>query len=138
MKTKLFYSPYKKTPAQGLSSIRIHIENSEALDIFGVNNENIDFFEKNLPLKIYQKGNQLIIQGNNKNIDILKSAINLTISEKKMNKNNKYKPIILISVAIAAKRENKKRYLSLSLSKNLKQKNKANIEKDIKIISLQL
>jgi phosphate starvation-inducible PhoH-like protein len=104
LKTKLFYSPYKKTPAQGLSSIRIHIENSEALDIFGVNNENIDFFEKNLPLKIYQKGNQLIIQGNNKNIDILKSAINLTISEKKMNKNKNHN--------INSMQENLKMYIS--------------------------
>ena len=35
----------------------------------------IDFFEKNLLLKIHQKGNQLAVQGNKKNIDILKGVI---------------------------------------------------------------
>ena len=86
MKNKLLNNTIKKTTAQGLSSTVINIENSEVLDIFGINNENIDFFEKNLPLKIYQKGNQLILQGNKKNIEILKSAINQTISDKKMKK----------------------------------------------------
>lgn len=86
MKNKLFNNTNKKTPIQGLSSTVINIENSEALDIFGVNNENVDFFKKNLPLKIYQKGNQLTVKGNKKNIDILKSAINQTIKEKRMDK----------------------------------------------------
>ncbi len=86
MKNKLINNTNKKTPIQGLSSTVINIENSEALDIFGVNNENVDFFKKNLPLKIYQKGNQLTVKGNKKNIDILKSAINQTIKEKKMDK----------------------------------------------------
>ena len=86
MKNKLFNNTNKKTPIQGLSSAVINIENSEALDIFGVNNENVDFFKKNLPLKIYQKGNQLTVKGNKKNIDILKSAINQTIKEKRMDK----------------------------------------------------
>ena len=86
MKNKLFNNTNKKTPIQGLSSTVINIENSEALDIFGVNNENVDFFKKNLPLKIYQKGNQLTVKGNKKNIDILKSAINQTIKEKSMDK----------------------------------------------------
>ena len=86
MTNKLSHKTNKTNSIQGLSSAIIKIENSEALDIFGVNNENIDFFEKNLPLKIYQKGNQLVIQGNKKNIDILKNAITQTISEKKTNK----------------------------------------------------
>ena len=86
MKNKLFNNTNKKTPIQGSSSTVINIENSEALDIFGVNNENVDFFKKNLPLKIYQKGNQLTVKGNKKNIDILKSAINQTIKEKRMDK----------------------------------------------------
>ncbi len=86
MKNKLINNTNKKTPIQGLSSTVINIENSEALDIFGVNNENVDFFKKNLPLKIYQKGNQLTVKGNKKNIDILKSAINQTIKEKRMDK----------------------------------------------------
>ncbi len=86
MKNKLINNTHKKNSVQGLHSAVIQIENSDTLDIFGVNNENIDFFEKNLPLKIYQKGNQLTIQGNKKNIDILRSSISKTISEKKMKK----------------------------------------------------
>ena len=85
MKNKLSNSNYKKIPEQGLSSLIINIDNSEVLDIFGINNENIDFFEKNLPLKVYQKGNQLTIHGNKKNIFILKNAITQTLNEKKMN-----------------------------------------------------
>ena len=90
MKNKLLNSTYSENSIQGLSSTVITIENSEALDIFGVNNKNIEFFKKKLPLKIYQKGNQLIIQGNKKNRDILKKAINRTINDKKLNKKIKY------------------------------------------------
>ena len=70
MKNKSLNNTNKKTPVKGLSSTVINIENSLVLDIFGVNNENIDFFEKCLPLKIFQKGNQLTIQGNKKNTEI--------------------------------------------------------------------
>ena len=90
MKNKLLNSTYSENSIQGLSSTVITIENSEALDIFGVNNKNIEFFKKKLPLKICQKGNQLIIQGNKKNRDILKKAINRTINDKKLNKKIKY------------------------------------------------
>tara|TARA_B000000532_G_scaffold242693_1_gene237236 strand:+ start:318 stop:1334 length:1017 start_codon:yes stop_codon:yes gene_type:complete len=83
LKNKLSDNTYKKPAAQGLSSTVINIDNTEVLDIFGVNNENINFFEKSLPVKIFQKGNQLTIQGNKKNINILKSAIAQTIREKK-------------------------------------------------------
>ena len=83
MKNKLSNNTYKKPAVQGLSSTIINIDNTEVLDIFGVNNENINFFEKSLPVKIFQKGNQLTIQGNKKNINILKSAIAQTIREKK-------------------------------------------------------
>ena len=55
MRNKLPNNSHKKPPVQGLASTVINIENSEVLNIFGVNNENIDFFERNLPLKIYQK-----------------------------------------------------------------------------------
>ena len=83
MKNKLSNNTYKKPAVQGSSSTIINIDNTEVLDIFGVNNENINFFEKSLPVKIFQKGNQLTIQGNKKNINILKSAIAQTIREKK-------------------------------------------------------
>ena len=104
MKNKSLNNTNKKTPVKGLSSTVINIENSLVLDIFGVNNENIDFFEKCLPLKIFQKGNQLTIQGNKKNTEILKSAINQTISEKRMNK--------LVNSNINSMRENLKMYIS--------------------------
>ena len=64
MKNKLLNNTDKKTSLQGINSTVINIDNSEVLDIFGINNENIEFFENNLPLKIFQKGNQLIIHGN--------------------------------------------------------------------------
>ncbi len=90
MRNKLPNNSHKKPPPNGLSTTVINIENSDVLEIFGVNNDNLDFFEKNLPIKIYQKGNQLIIQGTKKNTDILKKAIAQTISEKKDNKTNNY------------------------------------------------
>ena len=104
MKNKLSNKTYKKPLIQGIDSTVINIDNSDVLEIFGINNQNIDFFEKKLPLKIYQKGNQLIIQGNKKNADILKNAIAQTISEKKMNK--KY------NTNINVMQENLKMYMS--------------------------
>ena len=86
MKKKLFRKDNNINLNQGNSATLINVDNSEVLDIFGINNENISFFEKNLSLKIYQKGNQLIIYGNKKNINILKSAIALTLNDKKINK----------------------------------------------------
>ncbi len=104
MKKKLLNNIYKKTSIEGSNSIVIKIDNSEVLDIFGINNENINFFENNLPLKIYQKGNQLIVQGNKKNTDILKNAITQTISEKKMSKT--------VNSNINLMQENLKMYIS--------------------------
>ena len=86
MKNKLSNNKYKNYPDQGPGSTVIKIENSEALDIFGIHNENLSYFEKTLPLKIFQKGNQLIVQGNKKNIDILNKAISQTINDRKINK----------------------------------------------------
>ena len=86
MKDKLLRNEYKTGPEKGNCSIIIDIENSEALDVFGVNNENIYFFEKSLPIKIFQKGNKLIVKGTKKNINILKNSIERTISDKKLNK----------------------------------------------------
>ena len=87
MKNKLTHSDHLTNQGEVESSIIIYIENSEALEVFGVNNENLNFFEKSLPIKVYQKGNQLNIQGNKKNIEILKNAISKTINDKKNNKN---------------------------------------------------
>ena len=86
MKNKLSNNKYKNYHDHGQGSTVIKIENSEALDIFGIHNENLSYFEKTLPLKIFQKGNQLIVQGNKKNIDILNKAISQTINDRKINK----------------------------------------------------
>ena len=104
MKNKQFNNTYKSSATKGISSTIIKIENSEVLDIFGVNNENIDFFEKNLLLKIHQKGNQLAVQGNKKNIDILKGVIAQTIIQKKTNKK--------LNSATNSMQENLKMYVS--------------------------
>jgi len=87
LKNKVFKNSHEIQSKLKHSSTIINIENSEALDIFGVNNENIDFFEKNLPLKIFQKGNQLTLKGDKNNINILKNAITKTINQKKNPKN---------------------------------------------------
>ena len=88
MKNKLLRSENNINPVQGQVSITMNIENAEVLDVFGINNENLGFFEKSLPIKIFQKGNQLTIQGSKKNINILRSSILQTISDKKTNKKN--------------------------------------------------
>ena len=87
LKNKVFKNSHEIQSKLKHSSTVINIENCEALDIFGVNNENIDFFEKNLPLKIFQKGNQLTLKGDKNNINILKNAIIKTINQKKNLKN---------------------------------------------------
>ena len=66
MKNKLLHRDIKINSEQEKNLSTINIENSEALDIFGVNNENVYFFEKILSLKIFQKGNQLNVQGSKK------------------------------------------------------------------------
>ena len=37
------------------------IDNFRAIDIFGINNKNLQLFEDRLPIQVYQKGNQLIV-----------------------------------------------------------------------------
>ena len=86
MKNKLFYKNYAIRGEQRPHLTNINIENSEVLDIFGINNENIAFFEKNLPIEIFQKGNQLTVRGEKKDINLLRNAITKTINEKKNHK----------------------------------------------------
>ena len=86
LKNKLLHKNYSILGKQSLHSTIISIENSEILDIFGVNNENIVFFEKNLSIKIFQIGNQLTIRGEKKDINLLRNAITKTINEKKIYK----------------------------------------------------
>ena len=82
LKNKLLNKNYSILGKQSPHSTIINIENSEILDIFGVNNENIAFFEKNLSIKIFQIGNQLTIRGEKKDINLLRNAITKTINEK--------------------------------------------------------
>ena len=69
------------------NSTVLHIENDYALDIFGINNENLDFIEEFLPLKIFQKGNQLHIKGEKKHRNLLSNTIFQTLDEIKNKKN---------------------------------------------------
>ncbi len=65
----------------------INIANSDILEIFGINNKNIPFFESVLTIKIFQRGNQLRIKGDKKDIDILRNAISATLYKIKIDKN---------------------------------------------------
>ena len=86
MKNNTLNNSSKISSRQHQSSTTINVGNSEVLEIFGVNNINLDFFESNLPIKIYQKGNQLNLKGEKKYINILKNAILKTINQIKIKK----------------------------------------------------
>ena len=88
MKNNTLNNSSKISSRQHQSSTTINVGNSEVLEIFGVNNINLDFFESNLPIKIYQKGNQLNLKGEKKYINILKNAILKTINQLKLKKKN--------------------------------------------------
>ena len=68
----------------------VNLENSLIVDILGINNENLDYCESNLKVKILQKGNIIIISGNRKNRQLVRnSMIQLSRELKNLNKNNK-------------------------------------------------
>ena len=64
----------------------LNIANNHAIDIFGINNENLDFIEQKLPLKLFQKGNQLHIKGEKKFRNLLRNSIFQTLEEIKNKK----------------------------------------------------
>ena len=64
------------------------------LEIFGINNENLSYFESSLPLKILQKGNELNIKGEKKYRNILRNVIFKTLTEIKLNKDLREKNLI--------------------------------------------
>ena len=72
----------------------MNINNSDVLEIFGIDNENISFFEAVLPLKVFQKGNKLNINGEKKYRNLLRNVILQTIHQIKFNKNMRDKNII--------------------------------------------
>ena len=88
MKNKIINKPASESANNNQNSEIISINNNEVLDIFGINNENIKFFEKTLPIKVFQKGNQLHIKGEKKNINILRNAILRTLNNDKKNISN--------------------------------------------------
>ena len=57
------------------SSTVVNLENSLIVEILGVNNENLDFCEKKLKVKVLQKGNIVIITGNKKERYIVRNSI---------------------------------------------------------------
>ena len=63
------------------------IDNFQAIDIFGINNKNLQLFEERLPIQVYQKGNQLIVKGNKRYRKILFDAISKTINDQNQNLN---------------------------------------------------
>ena len=66
----------------------LDIDHSIAIDIFGINSENIQLFENHFPLKVLQKGNQIQIKGNKNYRNLLKKIILQTVNQlKQKNKN---------------------------------------------------
>ena len=94
------------------NSTVLHIENDYALDIFGINNENLDFIEELLPLKIFQKGNQLHIKGEKKLRNLLSDAIFKTLDEIKNKKNKSVNNLMQenIKMSLSNESENIKKF----------------------------
>ena len=67
-------------------SSTINIDNLDVVEIFGFNNENLNYFEDQLPIKVFQKGNQLNIKGEKKYRNILRNAILKTQQDLKSNR----------------------------------------------------
>ena len=65
------------------NSTVVNLENSLIVEILGVNNENLDFCEKKLKVKVLQKGNIVIITGNKKERYIVRNSIILLSRELK-------------------------------------------------------
>ena len=63
------------------------IDNFRAIDIFGINNKNLQLFEDRLPIQVYQKGNQLIVKGDKRYRKILFDAISKTINNQNLDLN---------------------------------------------------
>ena len=94
MKNKQINTISNQQSRQSSKSSIINIENSDVLEIFGINNENLSYFESSLPLKILQKGNKLNIKGEKKYRNILRNVIFKTLTEIKLNKDLRAKNLI--------------------------------------------
>ncbi len=105
MKTTKIKSLTEKSLDQTNDSTVLNIENHHALDIFGINNENLDFIENFLPLKIFQKGNQLHIKGEKKFRNILINIIFQTLEEIKNKKNKLVNNIMQENIKMSLRNE---------------------------------
>jgi len=94
LKNKQINTISNQSSRQSLKSSIVNIENSDVLEIFGINNENLSYFESSLPLKIFQKGNELNIKGERKYRNILRNVILKTLTEIKLNKDLREKNLI--------------------------------------------
>ena len=86
MKTTKIKSLTDRSLDHPKDSTVLNIANNHAIDIFGINNENLDFIEQKLPLKLFQKGNQLHIKGEKKFRNLLRNSIFQTLEEIKNKK----------------------------------------------------
>ena len=88
----------KKTPSQKLeqspsgdnNSTIVNLDNSLIVEVLGFNNENLDYCEKKINVKILQKGNIIIINGNKKDRYIVRNTIIKMSNELKNTDNDKY------------------------------------------------
>ena len=119
MKNKQINTISNQTSRQPSKSSVINIENSDVLEIFGINNENLSYFESSLPLKIFQKGNELNIKGEKKYRNILRNAIHKTLTEIKLNKNLREKNLIQenLKMQLSKDTENVKNFTITKTSK---------------------
>ena len=119
MKNKQINTISNQPSRQPSKSSVINIENSDVLEIFGINNENLSYFESSLPLKIFQKGNELNIKGEKKYRNILRNAIHKTLTEIKLNKNLREKNLIQenLKMQLSKDTENVKNFTITKTSK---------------------
>ena len=119
MKNKQINTISNQPSRQSSKSSVINIENSDVLEIFGINNENLSYFESSLPLKIFQKGNELNIKGEKKYRNILRNAIHKTLTEIKLNKNLREKNLIQenLKMQLSEDTENIKNFTTIKTSK---------------------
>ena len=57
LKNKQIKTIYENQKSLTSGSSIINIDNLDVVEIFGINNENLIFFEDQLPIKVFQKGN---------------------------------------------------------------------------------
>ena len=112
MKTTKINILTKQSFDHNKNSTVLYIENDYALDIFGINNENLDFIEELFPLKIFQKGNQLHIKGEKKLRNLLSDTIFQTLDEIKNKKNKSVNNLMQenIKMSLSNESENIKKF----------------------------